>query len=167
MLSLMSTRLVMDPIKIIFVCLGNYCRSPMAEAIFNTLAEADGRAHLFQVSSAGTKDWDVGLRPDPRAQRLLEEHGYPLSPHKRAQKITQEEIHQADYLIAMTRRVANALGGGENVSLLLDYAEDMPVKDIPDPYPTDTFPEAFSMIEHGVLAFYASWSIPTSTWRNK
>jgi protein-tyrosine phosphatase len=145
----------MDPIKIIFVCLGNYCRSPMAEAIFNTLTEADGHAHLFQVSSAGTKDWDVGLRPDPRAQRLLMEHGYPLSPHKRAQMITQEEIRQADYVIAMTKRVANELGGGENVSLLLDYAEDMPVKDIPDPYPTDTFPEAFGLIEKSVPAYLA------------
>ena len=145
----------MDQIKIIFVCLGNYCRSPMAEAIFNTLAEADGRAHLFQVSSAGTKDWDIGLRPDPRTQKLLEKHGYPVSPHKRAQMITQEEIRQADYVIAMTERVADELGGGENVSLLLDYAADMPSKDIPDPYPTDTFPEAFSLIEHGVRALYA------------
>jgi protein-tyrosine phosphatase len=145
----------MDQIKIIFVCLGNYCRSPMAEAVFNTLAEADGRADLFQVSSAGTKDWDVGLQPDPRAQRLLQEHGYPLSPHKRAQMITQEEIRQADFLIAMTQRVADELGGGENVSLLLDYAAHMPFKDIPDPYPTNTFPEAFSLIEHGVHALYA------------
>jgi len=146
---------VMDQIKVIFVCLGNYCRSPMAEAIFNAQAEADGCAHLFQVSSAGTKDWDIGLRPDARTHNLLEDHGYPLSPHKRAQMITQKEIHHADYLIAMTRRVANELGGGENVSLLLDFAEDMPVKNIPDPYPTDTFPEAFSLIERGVRAFYA------------
>jgi protein-tyrosine phosphatase len=145
----------MDKIKIIFVCLGNYCRSPMAEAIFNALAEENGCADLFQVSSAGTKDWDVGLRPDPRAQRLLEEHGYPLSPHNRAQMITRDEIRQADYVIAMTERVADELGGGENVSLLLDYTADMPTKDIPDPYPTDTFPEAFDLIEHGVRAFYA------------
>lgn len=145
----------MDRIKIIFVCLGNYCRSPMAEAIFNTQAEANGCADLFQVSSAGTKDWDIGLRPDPRAQRLLGEHGYPLSPNKRAQMITRDEIRQADYVIAMTERVADELGSGENVSLLLDYAADMPTKDIPDPYPTDTFPEAFDLIEHGVRAFYA------------
>lgn len=144
----------MDQIKIIFVCLGNYCRSPMAEAIFNKLTEADGRTHLFRVSSAGTKDWDVGLRPDHRTQRMLEKHGYPLSPHKRAQMITQEQTRQADFVIAMTQRVAEELGSSENVSLLLDYAEDMTSKDIPDPYPTDTFPEAFDLIEHGVKAFY-------------
>jgi protein-tyrosine phosphatase len=144
----------MDQIKIIFFCLGNYCRSPMAEAIFNTLAEADDRAHLFKVSSAGTKDWDVGLRPDHRTRKLLEKHGYTLSPSKRAQMITQDDIQNADYLLAMSQRVADELGGGENVSLLLDYAADIPLKDIPDPYPTDTFPEAFSLIEHGVRDFY-------------
>ena len=69
----------MDQIKIGFVRLANYYRSPMAEAIFDTPAEADGRAHFFKVSSAGTKDWDVGLRPDPRALRLLIENGYSLS----------------------------------------------------------------------------------------
>jgi protein-tyrosine-phosphatase len=103
--------------------------------------------------------------PIPVPKDCWMEHGYPLSPHKRAQMITQEEIRQADYVIAMTERVANELGGGENVSLLLDYAEDMPVKDIPDPYPTDTFPEAFSLIEHGVPAFYA-FLIRKHTWIN-
>ena len=60
----------MDKIKIIFVCLGNYCRSPMAEGIFTTLDERDGHKFAFEISSAATKDWDVGLRPDPRGLRF-------------------------------------------------------------------------------------------------
>lgn len=145
----------MDRISIVFVCLGNYCRSPMAEAIFNALAEADGSEGVFEVSSAGTKNWDVGLRPDPRTQSLLEEHGYALSPQKHAQMITKDEIKTADYLIAMSQRVADDLGNGKNIYLLLDFTPDIPTKDIPDPFPTNTFPQAFNLIEHGVKAFYA------------
>lgn len=142
-------------IEIVFVCLGNYCRSPMAEAIFNKLAEEDGLSSQFSTSSAGTKNWDIGLRPDQRTLALLEENNYPLSNEKRAQMITKEEIRDADYLIAMTQRIADELGNGENVHLLLDFSGTMPLKDIPDPYPTNTFPQAFSLIEKGVKDFYA------------
>ena len=145
----------MDKIEIVFVCLGNYCRSPMAEAIFNALAEADGHAKGFMVSSAGTKNWDIGLQPDPRAQAILEENHYPLSPEKHARKITQDEIHNADYVIAMTKSIADELGNGENVHLLLDFSAQIASKDIPDPYPTNTFPQAFNLIEDGVKSFYA------------
>jgi len=69
--------------------------------------------------------------------------------------ITKEEIRDADYLIAMTQRIADELGNGENVHLLLDFSGTMPLKDIPDPYPTNTFPQAFSLIEKGVKDFYA------------
>jgi len=144
----------MDKIKIVFVCLGNYCRSPMAEAICNALVKADGHANDFLVSSAGTKNWDIGLRPDPRAQSILEENQYPLSPEKRARMITQAEIQNADYVIAMTKSIADELGNGENVHLLLDFSADIPSKDIPDPYPTNTFPQAFNLIEDGVKSFY-------------
>lgn len=145
----------MDKIKIVFVCLGNYCRSPMAEAIFNRLAEADSHANDFLVSSAGTKDWDIGLRPDHRAKDILEKNGYPLSPEKRAQMITKKQIQEADYVIAMTKSIADELGNGENVHLLLDFSTNITSKDIPDPYPTNTFPQAFHQIEEGVKAFYA------------
>ena len=140
--------------KIVFVCLGNYCRSPMAEAIFQELARRDGILDQFDVSSAGTKDWDIGLRPDYRTQQLLKENGYPLDPKKRARMIRNEEIKSADFLIAMSRRVADELGSGENVHLLLSYVSNLETKDIPDPYPTDTFLEAFNLIKMGTESFY-------------
>jgi protein-tyrosine phosphatase len=141
-------------IKIIFVCLGNYCRSPMAEAIFKELARSENILDHFDVTSKGTKNWDIGLRPDPRTQRILKKHNYPLDETKRAEKITPQEIQTADYLIAMSERVANELQSPENTQLLMSYVADTLSLDIPDPYPTDTFPEAFTLIERGVKAFY-------------
>jgi len=143
-----------DRIKIVFVCLGNYCRSPMAEAIFKNLARRDGSLTDFEISSAGTKDWDVGLHPDYRTRKILDEHGIPLNPGKHAQMITERDIKSADYLIAMSAKIANDLGNKDNVYLLLDFVNDIDDKDIPDPYPTDTFPEAFELINMGVDEFY-------------
>lgn len=142
-------------VEIVFVCLGNYCRSPMAEAIFIKFAEEDGLSDRFVISSAGTKNWDVGLRPDPRAIEVLEENDYAISNKKRARMITIDELIDADYLIAMDQGIADELGNGENVHLLLNFAHNKLVKDIPDPYPTNTFPQAFRLIEEGVRAFYA------------
>ncbi len=144
----------MRKLKIVFVCLGNYCRSPMAEAIFKQLAREDNLLDQFSVSSAGTKDWDIGLRPDQRTQQLLQQYGYPLDPGKRARQIISAEIKEADYLIAMSDRVAEELGGGDNVFLLMDFDDKSDIKDIPDPYPSDTFPNAFRLIEQSTKAFY-------------
>lgn len=144
----------MNKIKIIFVCLVNYCRSPMAEAILKEHASQNGVLDQLDISSAGTKDWDVGLRPDHRTQRLLEKYHYPLDPDKRAQQISYQEIKEADYLIAMSRNIADELGWGDNVYLLMDFVEDPETRNIPDPYPTDTFPQAFNLVEKGVKAFY-------------
>ena len=126
----------------------------MAEAILRELAREGDLLDQLIISSAGTQNWDVGLRPDYRAQQLLKEHNYPLDPRKRAQQITNQKIEDADYLVAMSRRVANELGSGENVYLLMDFVEGAEIKDIPDPYPTDTFVQAFDLIEKSVKAFY-------------
>ena len=128
----------------------------MAEAIFKSLANQDGLAECFEVTSAGTKDWDIGLRPDHRTQRQLSEHGYPLDPNKRARKIMQSEIANADYLIVMSRRVAGEIGERPNVFLLMDFVEGMEGNDVPDPYPNNTFPQAFNLIQRGVTAFYGN-----------
>ena len=144
----------MKRLKIIFVCLGNYFRSPMVEAIFLDLARHDGTLNHFEVSSAGTKDWDIGLRPDYRTCKILDDNGIPLDPNKRAKKITDKEINTADYLIVMSKRVAKEIGNQDNVYLLLDFVNDIDDKDIPDPYPSNTFPRAYELINRGVKEFY-------------
>ena len=126
----------------------------MAEAIFKHLAARDGLQTNVEVSSAGTKDWDVGLPPDPRTRKLLSKHGYPLDPGKRARKITQTEIDDADFLVVMSKRIAQELNSPQNVVLLMDFTENSKGMDIPDPYPTDSFPQAFQMILEGVNALY-------------
>lgn len=144
----------MRKIRIIFVCLGNYCRSPMAEAIFKALADRDGLSEYFDVSSAGTRDWDVGLPPDHRIQSILHQYNYPLDPHKLAEQIIGRQIDSADYVIVMTEDIAKELGSKDNVYLLTDFVDQPSTRNIPDPYPTDSFPEVFQLIEPGVKAFY-------------
>jgi len=127
----------------------------MAEAILNTMVEQDGLNARFDISSAGTENWDVGLPPDHRSAKLLVEHNYQLDPAKRAKLISANEIQDADYLVAMTTRIVKALGNHDNVYLLMDFLNNPVSRDIPDPYPTDTFPQAFRMIEKDVRAFYS------------
>ncbi|MDT8273311.1 MAG: hypothetical protein RRA35_08970, partial [Desulfomonilia bacterium] len=94
--------------------------------------------------------------PDHRALQILKNHHYPLEKTKRAQQITPQEIQQADYLIAMSQRVADELGYPENTHLLMGFVENAESLDIPDPYPSDTFLESFLLIEHGVKDLYTT-----------
>ncbi len=126
----------------------------MAEAIFKELAHREGNLIHFEVSSAGTKNWDVGLWPDYRTRQILDENNIPLDPGKRAQMITEREKNQADYLIAMSEKIAIELGNKDTVYLLLDFVDDIENKNIPDPYPTDSFPEAYELISRGIKAFF-------------
>ena len=86
-------------ISVIFVCLGNICRSPMAEAIFKRLAEEEGVERSLNVSSFATSDCEVGNPVYPPAQRELIKNGYSFS--HRAQKLTFAEIKNADYILVM------------------------------------------------------------------
>jgi len=126
----------------------------MAEAIFKDLARSDGTLNHFDISSAGTKDWDVGFRPDYRTRQILADHNIPLDPDKLAQLITDKEKQEGNYIIAMSERVTKDLGNQNNVYMLLDFVDNIDNKNIPDPYPTDSFPEAYKLINRGIKAFY-------------
>jgi len=134
------------PIRVLFVCLGNICRSPLAEGVFIHLAEQAGVADRFDVDSAGTGDWHVGERPDPRSVEVARKHGVELP--SLARQVTRADLDRFDYIVAMDRenlwdleRMAREIPGARaraKIHLLrVDDPERAPGDDrhdVPDPY---------------------------------
>lgn len=138
-------------VSVVFVCLGNICRSPMAEVVFRKkVAEANLEKHI-QIDSAGTGDWHSGHAPDPRAQAALKARSMDGS-HLRARLFGPDDLNQFDYVVVMDQSNfdnVTAMGNGRaDVSLLLDW-EASDVKEVPDPYygGDDGFGYALDLIE--------------------
>lgn len=128
-----------SPTRVLFVCLGNICRSPLAEGVFAQLVEEAGLSPRFDVDSAGTGSWHVGERPDARAAMVAREHGIELD--SRARQVTDQDLEEFDYVIAMDRdnlrsleRMASASGAEADISLLRTYDPDPDGEEVPDPY---------------------------------
>ena len=98
----------MKPISVLFICMGNICRSPTAQGVFRHLVEAEGLSHLIQTDSAGTIGYHVGDPPDRRARETALKRGVDLSD-LRARKAKPEDFEAFDYLIAMDRDNYNDL----------------------------------------------------------
>lgn len=142
------------PIRVIFVCLGNICRSPLAASVFRRLVARAGLSDAFRVDSAGISDYHVGEPPDPRMTETAARHGVTLTG--RARQVQLAAVRDADYVIAMDRENAadlRALAGGNaglTVRLLGVYdpeATDEP--DVPDPYygGPEGFEQVYGMVE--------------------
>ena len=144
-------------IRVVFVCLGNICRSPMAHGLFAHLVKEAGLDGRIEVDSCGTGSWHVGEPPHRDTQRILERHGIQL--HHHARQIERADLEEADYLIALDRSNLADLQLMEpkraEVGLLLDYAPDVPHRDVPDPYYTGRFEEVFEMVEAGCRGLLA------------
>lgn len=141
-------------IHVMFVCLGNICRSPMAEGIFRHKVEAAGLSEHFQVDSSGTSAYHVGERPHPGTRRVLHDHGINYS--HRSQQIGESDLAAADYLVAMDRDnlqdlkwMAHRESVEGELSLLLDYALQGGRRDVPDPYYEDNFDHVYRLVEAG------------------
>lgn len=128
--------------KILFVCLGNICRSPTAEGVFRAVAEREAafaRGEVTQVDSAGTGDWHVGDPPDRRTVAAARRRGYDLS-RLRARQVADEDFHTFDLLLAMDRANLAELqrlrpaGSRAQVRLFLEYAPEAGEVEVPDPY---------------------------------
>ena len=125
--------------SILFVCLGNTCRSPMAEGLFRRLLADAGRASDFAIGSAGTKVRQEYSAPDPRAQNAIGAHGIDIG-HMRSRSVTAHDIARHDLIVAMDmqclRDLLNIAPGAEHVKirLFLDFAPDTGAKEIPDPF---------------------------------
>ncbi len=129
-----------DKTKILFVCLGNICRSPAAEGIMRHLAEVKGLSHLLQVDSAGIGGWHVGQLPDHRMRRHGIRHGYDFN--SRARQFSSADFSQFDYIVGMDQenihdicRKARNEGDKHKVICMADYLSHHPRHhEIPDPY---------------------------------
>ncbi|MDH5433942.1 MAG: low molecular weight phosphotyrosine protein phosphatase [Gammaproteobacteria bacterium] len=128
--------------SILFVCLGNICRSPTAEGVFKSFANKNNLTDL-KIDSAGTSSYHEGEMPDPRAIRFAEMRGYDLNS-LRARQVNGQDFEQFDLILAMDDsnyqnliHLAQSSGHGEmidKIKLLLDYSSQSKFREVPDPY---------------------------------
>ena len=143
-------------IKILFVCHGNICRSPMAKFILTDLVEKEGLSSEFLIDSAATSTEEIGNPIYPPARRKLKEHGISSEGHQ-ARRMRPEDYEKYDYLLGMEqyniRNMLRILGGDpkHKVYRLLDFS-DRP-RDIDDPWYTGDFETAYREILEGCRAF--------------
>ena len=141
------------PIRILFVCLGNICRSPMAEGVLRHFAVQEGLK--LEIDSAGTADYHIGEPPDERAQQACSGRGIDITG-LRGRQVSPEDFHRFDYILAMDTdnlrrlRAMQPADGSARLSLFMDYAQG-PQKGmaVPDPYYGDSqdFDRVLNMLE--------------------
>ncbi len=129
----------MNKVKVLMVCMGNICRSPLAHGRFQALVEEQGLADRIQIDSAGTHAYHVGKQPDPRSQDVALRNGLDLSS-QRARQVSPDDFERFDYIIAMDRDNYAILqshaneGNRHKLKMFLDYVPGVPEDEVPDPY---------------------------------
>ena len=139
-------------VNVLFVCLGNICRSPMAEAVFRDLVQKKGLAGRFEIASAGMGDWHAGAPPHPGTREALKRHG--IAPDGLVAKaVSQAMLDRADYVVAMDDDNLADLRSWRidrrKVSRLLDYAPEVETRDVPDPYYDGRFELVYQLVSIG------------------
>ncbi len=149
-------------VKVLFVCLGNICRSPTAEGVFRKLVNESRLSRQIAIDSAGTHAYHIGESPDERAQDAAARRGIDLSG-LRGRQATPADLEEFDYVLAMDRENLRNLQSialphqQEKIHLFLDFAQDNAHQEVPDPYfgGRHGFDKVLDMIEEaagGLLA---------------
>jgi protein-tyrosine phosphatase len=149
--------------RILFVCLGNICRSPMAEGVFRRVAEEEGLINRFEIDSAGLGDWHIGHAPDHRAQKAARSRGADISSQS-ARQVVDEDFARFDLLLVMDRSNYAELKARAphearaKIRPFLDFAPHVGTRDVPDPFfgGTEGFDHALDLIEAAARGLLAS-----------
>ena len=154
--------------KILMVCMGNICRSPMALAVARKLASDAGRSTEFEFDSAGTHAHHIGEEADPRAKAVLLNHHYKPS-NSRARRVAKADFERFDLILAMDRINFASLQRAcparyhDKLHLLLEFAPELELDSMPDPYfgHADGFERVLDLCEAGVKGMLRSELVQT------
>jgi protein-tyrosine phosphatase len=144
----------MKKISVLFVCMGNICRSPTAEAVFRSKVEEVGLAKYIEIDSVGTHDYHIGDPPDSRAQQAAKLRGYDMS-NLRGRQVEMADFSRFDYVLAMDNANLGILSRlcpkelSDRLGLFLQYAQQHKVTEVPDPYygGEDGFDHVLNLVE--------------------
>lgn len=150
----------MRKIKVLFVCMGNICRSPTAEGVFNQLLESRQLGKFFEVDSAGTHAYHIGDAPDLRSQKAARDRGVELK-HLRARKVVYDDFEVFDHILAMDNENYQILADAcpdqhkHKLSLFLEFAPQLNQREVPDPYygGSQGFERVLDMVEAAAEGF--------------
>ena len=126
-------------VAVLFVCMGNICRSPTAEGVFRAALNRAGIANRVRTDSAGLGDWHVGAPPDKRAIEAARRRGYDLSA-LRGRKVEREDFSRFDWILCMDESNLKTLNDlkpddfAGHLGLLLEFAPEQGMREVPDPY---------------------------------
>jgi protein-tyrosine phosphatase len=140
-------------ISVLFVCLGNICRSPMAEAVFRHYVREEGLENQIRVDSAGTGDWHTGEPPHHGTRKKLDQYGISYEGI-RARQVKKEDFDTFTYIIGMdNRNVENLrkLSGDPDAKVyrFVDFIPNTTYTEVPDPWYTGNFDETYQLVSEG------------------
>ena len=158
----MGIKVLKNKVSVVFICLGNICRSPTAEGVFRHIVQQDGLDEWITTDSAGTHAYHIGEQPDRRSQQTARGRGIDLSD-LRGRKAIESDFFDFDYVLAMDDENFKILkdlcpsGYEEKLSLFLDFTDEYSETQVPDPYygGDQGFEHVFDLVESASIGLLA------------